>query len=140
MTRLANTVIRTMFYQASPIIFGRAKSLRLRKTVAEKKLWNLLRKKQMLGLRFKAQHPINQFIADFYCHTIRLVIEVDGSSHNKLKVRESDEKRSMELKKFGIELIRFSNDEIFNDIEQVRSKIELKCLGLIDSHLTPPSP
>lgn len=58
MARLKDTVTKTMFYQATPLIFERAKALRLTQTPAEKNLWEVLRKNQMLGLRFKAQHPI----------------------------------------------------------------------------------
>ncbi len=76
MTQLKNTIERTMFYGAKPIIFERVKALRENPTKAEIALWSILRKKQMMGLRFK--HPICIFIADFYCHSIKLVIEVDN--------------------------------------------------------------
>lgn len=71
---------RKMFYGAQRNIFRKAFMLRHNETVAEKILWQKLNKNQ-LGVRFKRQHPIENFIADFYCHAARLVIEVDGSSH-----------------------------------------------------------
>ncbi len=129
-----------MFYQASPLIFERAKALRMNPTLAEKKLWEILRKKQILGLRFKQQHPISQFIADFYCHQLKLVIEVDGDIHDHNQNKEQDENRTAELEKYGIEVIRFTNDEIFHEIEQVKNKIEEKCSILIDGLPTPLHP
>jgi len=59
-----------MFYNAKPIIFERAKAMRSDMTLAEKAVWGLLSSKKMLGYRFKAQHPIDIFIADFYCHEL----------------------------------------------------------------------
>ena len=68
------SVERSMFYNAPATIFENARLLRRNMTEAEKLLWKRLRKKQ-LGVRFKAQHPIERFIADFYCHSARLVID-----------------------------------------------------------------
>ena len=135
MTKTNEPIERTMFYGATPVIFERARSMRLNMTAAEEKLWSILRNKQMLGLRFKAQHPINQFIADFYCHKIKLVIEADGDIHKDGQIKERDKGRTDELKNFGIEVIRFTNDQILNEIEMVKTKIEEKCRELL-----PPAP
>ena len=81
MARLANTTERQMFYGATPLIFERANQLRKHQTESEKLLWEILKNKRMLGLRFKRQHPIDKYIADFYCHSLKLVIEVDGKIH-----------------------------------------------------------
>jgi cyclase len=70
-----------MFYGAGSIIFKRAAELRANPTPMEEHLWHFLSKNQ-LGLRFKRQHPISNYIADFYCHSIKLAIEIDGSVHN----------------------------------------------------------
>jgi very-short-patch-repair endonuclease len=70
-----------MFYGATPEIFRKAKNLRNNLTFHEKKLWEELRGNKLHGLRFKSQHPIDQFIVDFYCHKLKLVIEIDGNSH-----------------------------------------------------------
>jgi very-short-patch-repair endonuclease len=69
---------RTMFYGAKKKIFLNALELRNNMTTAEKILWNELRKKDIFKARFKSQHPIGIFVADFYCHKYKLVIEVDG--------------------------------------------------------------
>ena len=71
-----------MFYGAKRNIFQRAKELRKNMTVTEQLLWRRLNKKQ-LGVRFKRQHPIDIFIADFYCHQYKLVVEVDGEYHKE---------------------------------------------------------
>ena len=112
---------RQMFYGAKKETFEKAKTLRENMTDAEKNLWQRLNKSQ-LGVRFKAQHPISIFIADFYCHQHKLVIEVDGEIHEYQK--EYDYGREMEMEKFEIKTIRFSNQEIFSDIEIVIAKIK----------------
>jgi len=116
------TIERSMFYNASPEIFRRAEELRKNMTWAEKFLWGKLQKSQ-LGFRFKAQHPIEYFIADFYCHKAKLVIEIDGKIHEKQK--EYDLGRESEIEKYGIKIIRFTNDEVINNINTVLEKIKM---------------
>ena len=116
------TIERTMFYNASPDIFRNAEDLRNNMTEAEEILWERLRKKQ-LGVRFKAQHPIERFIADFYCHQSKLVIEVDGEIHKYQK--EYDDGREAEIEKYEIKILRFTNSEVINDIETVIEKIKM---------------
>jgi len=109
-----------MFYGASPIIFDRAKQLRKSMTPAEKKLWEIIRTKQLNGLRFRRQHPLNAFIADFYCSELKLVIEVDGGIHNQQKQVERDNGRDAFMKEQGITVIRFTNEDVFQNIEYVK--------------------
>ena len=110
-----------LFYGASQEIRTRAKLLRKRTTIAEKILWNKLRNNQLGGLKFRRQHPIDIFIADFYCHEKRLVIEVDGEIHNYQK--EYDEGRTAELEAKDMTVIRFTNEEVINNIKGV-----MKCI------------
>jgi very-short-patch-repair endonuclease len=117
----------SMFYNAKPIIFERAKAMRENMTQTEKTVWELLKSKNILGLRFKPQHPIDIFIADFYCHPLKLVIEIDGGIHKPINQREYDIGREAELEYWGIKVIRFTNEEVEKDIENVRSKIERIC-------------
>lgn len=70
-----------MFYGAKPHIYKKAKFLRKNMTDSELKLWEVLKGKKILGLRFRSQHPIDIFIADFYYHPVKLVVEVDGGIH-----------------------------------------------------------
>jgi len=117
-----NELDKTMYFGAKPDILDKAKVLRKNMTDAEKVLWEKLKNKQVLKLRFRRQHPIDIFIADFYCHTVRLLIELDGKIHKTQK--EYDEGRTAEMEQFDIQVIRFRNEEIENDIENVIKKIE----------------
>ena len=110
-----------MFYGASSYLFEYAKRLRETPTKAESLLWNMLNKKQ-LGSKFRRQHPIYKYIADFYCHELKLVIEVDGDYHNEQK--EYDKYRSNDLIEFGIKVIRFTNEQVENQISNVILKIK----------------
>ena len=111
----------SMFYGASPKTFEFAKELRNNLTEAEAFLWARLRNKQ-LGVRFRSQHPIDRFIADFYCHPSKLVVEVDGDIHKKQK--EYDINREAELDRFGIRVVRFSNEQVLDDILMVINLIK----------------
>ncbi len=113
-----------MYFGATPAIFKLAKELRKNETESEKILWTKLNKNQMMGLQFRRQHPINMFVADFYCAKIKLVIEVDGDIHELLEYHEHDIGRSDILNDFGITVIRFSNDQIINDLDNSLNIIE----------------
>ncbi len=84
-------------------------------TPAELKLWKEVLNKDQLGYRFLRQKLLSGFIADFYCSKLLLVIEVDGEIHNKQK--EYDEKRSKVLNGLGIFVMRFSNEQVLNNID-----------------------
>jgi very-short-patch-repair endonuclease len=112
-----------MFYGASKKIFLRAIELRNNMTKAEKKLWLELRNRNLFKARWKAQHPIDIFIVDFYCHKYKLVIEVDGDIHLKEEIMERDDGREHDIEKLGISILRFTNKEIFNNIESVKKCI-----------------
>ncbi|HQW44419.1 MAG: endonuclease domain-containing protein [Chitinophagaceae bacterium] len=112
-----------MFYGAIKPIFARAEELRKNQTEDEKLLWQRLKRNQ-LGVRFKRQHPIWMYIADFYCHELKLVIEVDGSIHNVKEVIENDMIRQEDIVSFGIRVIRFTNIEVRTDIGSVISRIQ----------------
>ncbi len=115
---------KEMFYGASPEIFRRALELRKNMTKAEKKLWAALRRKQVNGKRFRRQHPIGKFIVDFYCHEVKLVIELDGSIHNFQEQKEYDLGRSEDIQQLGIKIIRFTNKQVMNNLNKVIADIE----------------
>ncbi|WP_243348669.1 endonuclease domain-containing protein [Parabacteroides sp. FAFU027] len=119
----------SMFYNAKPELYEKAKVLRNKMTPAEVVLWDRIRNNQ-LGVRFKPQHPIDIFIADFYCHKFKLVIEIDGEIHNSQT--EYDIGRTAEMESYGITVIRFTNDEIFNELERVMGEIR-KCITELTS-------
>nr|WP_255737821.1 endonuclease domain-containing protein [Cognataquiflexum nitidum] len=112
-----------MFYGASPEIFRRARELRKNTTPSENNLWTLLRKKQFEGYKFRRQHPVFKFIADFYCHELRLSIELDGGIHLNPERAEYDLGRTFELHQLGIEVMRISNEELCADMDAVSFKI-----------------
>ena len=117
-----------MFYNAKPLIFERAKMLRKNMTESEEILWEQLKGKKLLGLRFRPQHPIDIFIADFYCHPVKLIIEVDGGIHKSRDQKEYDIGRTAELNYWEIKVIRFTNEEIENKINEVIKEIEKTCI------------
>ena len=129
----------SMFYNAKPHIFEEAKMLRKNMTEAELKLWEKLKGKEMLGLRFRPQHPIDIFIADFYCHPLKLVIEIDGGIHKSRNQKEYDFGREGELENWGIKVIRFTNENVENEMSRVLEDIKQICLNreteLPQSHL-----
>lgn len=109
---------KKMFYRASPLLFERAKELRNYVTTAEMLLWGYLRTKPD-GFKFRRQHPLGIFVADFYCHRLKLVIEVDGSIHKRKEVAEHDRYRQRLIEEDGMKVVRFTNEQIETDIENV---------------------
>ena len=112
-----------MFYGAPPQLFEHAKKLREAMTPAELKLWESLRLTKLNGFRFKAQHPIGYFIADFYNHAARLVIELDGNVHDSVDQQEYDKNRTYLLEEFGLTVLRFRNEEVICSCDAVLKKI-----------------
>ena len=121
----------SMYYGATPLIFERAFRLRRNMTSSEKLLWSKLKKKQIAGVRFRRQHPVSRYIVDFYCHTARLVVELDGKIH--LAKKQSDEERTKEIEKLGLQIIRFDNEEVELNIDQVVAKITAKVVAVLGS-------
>ncbi len=111
-----------MHYGASPKLFDLAGELRAKMTTAELILWNIIKVNEW-HLKFRRQHPISNYIADFYCHQIKLVIELDGGYHENKEVKIYDAAREKEIKKLGINIIRFKNDEVLNHLENVLNKL-----------------
>lgn len=112
-----------------------ARALRRETTVAERTLWSRLRRRQLCGFRFRRQHPIDRFIADFACSEAKLIIELDGAHH--LEQIEADRQRTVDLERQGYRVIRFWNDEVLMQIERVLSVI-LAALTREQPHPNPP--
>ena len=106
---------------STPNIEQSARSLRQNQTPAEKHLWNALNNKQLMGLRFRRQHPVGRFILDFYCPAQKLVIEVDGGIHDLRQ--EYDAERTQEIERYGYQVLRFRNEEVLGDLEWVLESI-----------------
>lgn len=107
-------------------LYSRAKNLRKSSTDAERLLWNHLRMKQMKGLKFRRQQPIDNYIVDFVCLENRLIIEVDGGQHASERIKDIE--RDSYLIKNGFRVLRFWNNEVFRNIEGVLEVIRIKCL------------
>ena len=123
----------TSNHNASAKTFENARFLKKAMTPAESLLWRNLRGSRLNGLKFRRQHPIKTYILDFYCHEKQLAIEIDGDIHNKPENRIYDEVRTKELHDLNIQVIRFSNQEVLNNISEVLKRIKEKL-----NRLTPP--
>jgi len=104
-------------------IFDLCRRLRKRQTKAEGLLWECVRRKRLNGLKFRRQHPLGRYIADFYCPKVRLVIELDGTVHNLKDQKEYDELRKEMIEVHRVRVLRIGNEEIEKDIEGVLRKI-----------------
>jgi very-short-patch-repair endonuclease len=97
--------------------------LRNNPTEAERKLWSALRNKQILGYKFVRQYGVNNFVLDFYCPILRLAVELDGSRHMEEGQKCYDEKRAKFLNSKNIQIARFYDNEVLNNLEGVIEKI-----------------
>jgi very-short-patch-repair endonuclease len=113
-----------IYFGAGPELMRIAGDLRRSMTPAERILWERLRNKQLKGYKFRRQHPLKDFIVDFFCYDAMLVIEVDGEVHDADYQNERDFQRTQILKRLGLKEIRFKNDEVIENIGQVIKKIE----------------
>src|SRR5664280_985788 len=121
---IMNKVIeKHMFFGAKAELFSLALQMRMNPTEPERVMWKILRKFRQSGFPFRRQHPIEFYIADFYCHNLRLVIEVDGEIHTEKEIQSHDEGRTGELERFGIKVLRFTNSQILNNSNLVIEKI-----------------
>ncbi len=123
MKKKSKPKLDTMHYGADAFSFKMAETLRIRMTQAESILWEALRDKRLDGVKFRRQHPIGRFIVDFYCHKYLLVIELDGGIHLAKDVKERDLNREAELKELGLHIMRFKNEEVLSNLEEVKLKI-----------------
>ena len=101
-----------------------ASKMRRNPTCAETLLWEKLRGRQVEGYRFYRQRPIVRYIPDFYCHELKLVIELDGEVHNDLEQQEYDNERDKFLNELGIEVMRFKNEQVICGIKDVLLQIQ----------------
>jgi len=123
------------------------RALRQNANTAEQILWRFLRGNQ-LGFKFRRQFDIRSFIADFYCHELRLVIELDGWTHDSDKTKQRDEVKQKVIEVTGCKVIRIKNEQAFGDIAVLLEWIQSVCLERADelrqtqrTDLTPrPSP
>jgi very-short-patch-repair endonuclease len=94
-----------------------AKDLRKQSTPAEALLWQALRDKQLDGVKFHRQRPFTRYVLDFYAPSVKLVIEVDGGVHETLEQKNYDQIRTDFLKENGLKVIRFTNEQVLDELE-----------------------
>jgi very-short-patch-repair endonuclease len=113
--------------RASKLSRERSARLRANSTFPEQLLWSVLRGKQLGGVRFRRQHPIEPYIVDFYCASARLAIELDGQSHDGRD--EYDNQRTHDIENQSIRVLRVSNDDVLNNLDGVLELIS-RAVGL----------
>ena len=116
-----------MTIRQSPILTDYARELRKRQTEAESLVWYVLRSRRLCGLKFRRQHPIEPFIADFACVTEKQIVEIDGGYHDYQY--EGDLDRQQYLVAKGWDVLRFTNEDVLADVDAVAIAIA-KHLGL----------
>ena len=100
-----------VFPPYDPALVSRARDLRNNGTKSEAYLWKILKNKQ-LGYKFSRQKPILHYIADFYCHELALVVEIDGSSHNDYEACRHDNQRDREMQAIGLRIVRLADETV----------------------------
>ncbi len=106
---------------ASPELHQIAWELRGSRTPAEETLWEALRGKKLAGLKFRFQHPLGQFVLDFYCASCKLAVELDGGIHEHRA--EEDAARTAHLEAYGYRVIRFRNEQVLTNLPAVLEAI-----------------
>jgi cyclase len=111
-------------YNAPAETFEKAKRLKREMTKAEKQLWHELRNSKLNGYKFRRQHPIAWYIADFYCLQAKLVVELDGEVHELEEMKEHDEKRNRIMENYDLTVLRFKNEDVFGNVDEVVDEIK----------------
>jgi very-short-patch-repair endonuclease len=117
----------TYYYGAEKHTFLLAKQLRKNSTPAEKKLWQIVRNRNLNGRKFRRQHPIAKYVVDFYCHQSKLVIELDGEIHMDLEQMKYDNERNEFMVEIGLNVLRIKNEDLFDNEEKVIELIMKIC-------------
>ena len=113
-----------------PQLLEFAKIMRQNATDAEHLMWQLLRAKRFMNLKFRRQHVIAPYIVDFYCHELGLVIELDGSQHGMDDAIEYDAERTKFLEALGLTVVRYWNDDVLSRTEVVLEDLWRRCSEL----------
>jgi very-short-patch-repair endonuclease len=111
----------------------RRQDLRKNMSEPERRMWRLLRNRQM-GVKFRSQHGVGHYIADFYCPELNLVIEIDGNSHLSAEAQAYDRERDAFMQSLGIKTLRFTNEDVLHNIEGVHQTL---CRHALAPSITP---
>ncbi len=107
-----------------PASIKNARSLRKNATVAERILWDSLRGRRLNGWKFRRQHPIGQFVIDFFCREKCVAVELDGEVHTQIEVADHDVERDKFLRLQGVKILRFTNNQVLEDLPRVLEEIK----------------
>lgn len=111
--------------RVNPILLSRARQMRAESAPAEKVLWACLRDRQLNGFKFRRQHVMGPYVADFYCHECRVIVELDGDSHDRRDMYDAS--RTKILERGGDIVIRFLNEDVFDFTDAVLEAILDRC-------------
>ena len=112
------------------------RNLRLQMTAPESRLWSRLRAKQFHGLKFRRQHGVGPYVVDFYCSERSLVIEIDGDTHAEASQVTRDKERDLYLTSLGLDIVRYANGDVIDNLEGVLADLE----GKVVPDSTSPTP
>jgi len=119
------------------IVKDRRRSLRQQEIACEKLMWEKLRNRSLLGLKFRRQYSIGSFIVDFYCPEIKLIIEIDGATHSSEKEIIYDKERQKYLESLGLKIKRYTNTEIKENLSDLMYDLEELCSSLLKRPTSP---
>ncbi len=107
--------------RVAPTTRERSQQLRTNSTFPEQRLWSMLRARQLGGMKFRRQHPVEPYVVDFLCASAKLVIELDGESHDgRLRY---DDRRTQHLEDLGFQVLRVTNDDVLTNLDGVMELI-----------------
>jgi very-short-patch-repair endonuclease len=118
-----------------PNLLEYRKNLRRRSTAAESTLWKTLKNKQVENLKFRRQHSIDNYIVDFYCPEIRLIIELDGASHDNYLAEEKDPIRDKKLEEYDCTILRFENRYVYEFLDDIIDTIRKHKSSFLKNHV-----
>ena len=109
-------------------------------TATEVLLWERLRDRRLAGLKFRRQHAIGRFVVDFYCHELRLVVEIDGTVHDGPERKVLDAQRQEELESLGLRFLRVRTEDVATDVAGIVSRLAYEITRLRESRSRPHPP
>ena len=112
-----------MYYGAAMALFKFAEKMRYAPTEGEKAMWKILREEPFSEYKFRRQHPVKTFIADFYSHRLQMVVEIDGGYHLDKHQKEYDDFRDEDMAAINIAVIRFTNESVIQKPESVSKRL-----------------
>ncbi len=117
---------------------GRRRQLRGNMTKAERIFWYAVRAEQILGVKFRRQYSVEAYVVDFYAAIPRLVVEIDGAYHLDPEIQAYDITRQTDIENHGLTFMRFTNDDVITNLDEVISRLKITLERLLAQRGTPP--